>query len=44
MEEIMKKIIAILLLGMMVCAAALPSFAAEASFKVFTDEEMNYYY
>jgi len=40
----MKKLAKILLLGVMVCAAALPSFATDVSFTVFSDEEMNYYY
>ena len=44
MEENMKKLARILLLGVMVCAAALPSFATDVSFTVFSDEEMNYYY
>ena len=44
MEENMKKLATILLLGVMVCAVALPSFATDVSFTVFSDEEMNYYY
>ena len=40
----MKKIISVLLLVVMVCAVALPSFATEASFTVFSDEEFDYYY
>ena len=44
MEEIMKKILSVLLVAMMVCAVALPVFATEASFTVFSDEEYDYYY
>ena len=40
----MKKIISILILVVMVCAVALPSFATEASFITFSDEEYDYYY
>ena len=40
----MKKILSVLLLAVMVCAVAVPSFATEASFTVFSDEEYDYYY
>ena len=40
----MKKILSVLLVAMMVCAVALPAFATEASFTVFSDEEYDYYY
>ena len=40
----MKKILSVLLVAMMVCAVALPVFATEASFTVFSDEEYDYYY
>ena len=40
----MKKILSVLLVAMMVFAVALPAFATEASFTVFSDEEYDYYY
>jgi len=40
----MKKFLTIFLLAVMVCTAAMPAFATDVSFTVFSDEEMNYYY